>query len=348
MSTGVLGRQGPLRDQDRVSPAEAWQRSSRPRERRGLHSQRLAAGAAAPRSGLGRGVAPLAILLALVLGLLVIVERQRVADPYLVEGALPPLETALDQRLREREALLAEQARLVEALAPTQEALRSIESEVGYLAKEAAQVRDRLDAEARQSGALAERLAGVVDDRDRLAAAVDRLLASQEALAARLEAIETANAAAAGSTSGDDGVPSSEAAEDVGDAAGTPQAATGGVGGVGGEAGGAAAGAGRFLTFGNGPNTVGQGVEAYRAGDYQLAARIWGSLAADGDRRGQFYLGSLLFEGRLGPPDRVMAYVWLDRAAEAGYLPAIEMRRRVRALMSDEEFERAQAIQSNS
>ena len=345
MATGVLGRKDPLRDQDPASPAEAWQRTSRPPERRARHGQRLATDAATPRSGLDRAVAPLAILLALVLGLLVIVERQRVADPHRVEGTLPPLETAQGRRLPEREALLAEQARLAEALTPTQEALRSIESEVGYLAKEAAQVRDRLDAEARHSGALAERLAGVVGDRDRLAAAVERLLASQEALAARLTAIESANAAAAGGAPSDDGVPSSESADGAGGAAGTPQAATGGLGG---EAGGGAAEAGRFITFGNGPNTVPQGVEAYRAGDYQLAARIWGSLAADGDRRGQFYLGSLLFEGRLGPPDRVMAYVWLDRAAEAGYLPAIEMRRRVRSLMSDEEFERAQAIQSNS
>ena len=341
MATGVLGRKDPLREHDPAPPAEAWQRTSRPLERRARHGQRLATGAATSRSGLDRAVAPLAILLALVLGLLVIVERQREADPHRVEGALPPLETAQDRRLQEREALLAEQARLSQALAPTHEALRSIESEVGYLAKEAANFRDRLDSEARQSGALAERLAGVAGDRDRLAAAVDRLLASQEALAARLTAIETANAAAPG----DDGVPSSESAEDVGGAAGTPQAATGGLGG---EAGGRAAEAGRFITFGNGPNTVPQGVQAYRAGDYQLAARIWRSLAADGDMRGQFYLGSLLFEGRLGPPDRVMAYVWLDRAAEAGYLPAIEMRRRVRALMSDEEFERAQAIQSNS
>jgi hypothetical protein len=343
MATGVLGRKDPLRDQDPASAAEAWQRTSSSPERRGRHRKRLATGAATSRSGLDRAVAPLAILLALVLGLLVIVERQRVADPHRVEGTLPPIETAQDRRLREREALLAEQARLAEALAPTQEALRSIESEVGYLAKEAAQVRDRLDAEARQSGALAERLAGVVGDRDRLAAAVERLLASQEALAARLTAIETANAAAAGEAPGDDQMlPSSEPADGVGDAVGTPQAATGGVGG---EAGG---GAGRFVTFGNGPHTAADGVGAYRAGDYQLAARIWRPLAADGDRRSQFYLGSLLFEGRLGPSDRVMAYVWLDRAAEAGYLPAIEMRRRVRALMSDEEFERAQAIQSNS
>ena len=68
----------------------------------------------------------------------------------------------------------------------------------------------------------------------------------------------------------------------------------------------------------------------------------------NGDMRAQFYLGSLLFEGRLGQTDLVMAYVWLKRSVDSGYLPAIEMRRRVRASMSEEEYERALALQSNS
>ncbi len=107
----------------------------------------------------------------------------------------------------------------------------------------------------------------------------------------------------------------------------------------------------RLTTFdedgGSPGDTVATGVDAYNAGDFAAAEQIWGALAAAGDRRAQFYLGSLLFEGRSAPPDRVMAYVWLSRSVDAGYLPAIDMRRRVRAAMSEAEYEAALAIEAN-
>ena len=42
-----------------------------------------------------------------------------------------------------------------------------------------------------------------------------------------------------------------------------------------------------------------------------------------------------------------MAHVWLSRSVDAGYLPAIEVRRQVRAAMSEAEYEEALAIQAD-
>ena len=340
----------------------------------------------APPIRLDRYIALLAILLAFVLGLLIISEQQRAVDPNRIEGRVPPPEELLDRLARERQALLEEQTRLAEALAPTEQALRSVESEVGALAKEAARLHDLLGAEASQSRELAERVAAVEADRDRLAAQVDRMMASQNALTARLAEIEARAAPepdaeplpepAAG---GDDETIEPEPAvlpeadqsllpelleAPASDVAGSlllldraPDTASGLPMGV--DAGGPDAAAtaplsgrqsGRMITFDvdGERHTAASGVEAYRAGDYQKAGRIWRSLAMSGDMRAQFYLGSLLFEGRLGQTDLVMAYVWLKRSVDSGYLPAIEMRRRVRAAMSEEEYERALALQSNS
>ena len=103
----------------------------------------------------------------------------------------------------------------------------------------------------------------------------------------------------------------------------------------------------RLTTFGSDDATVEDGIEAYRAEDYATAEQIWGALAAAGDRRAQFYFGSLLFEGRTGPPDRVMAHVWLSRSVDNGYLPAIEFRRQVHAAMSEADYEEALAIEAD-
>jgi TPR repeat protein len=342
----------------------------------------------APPIRLDRYIALLAILLAFVLGLLIISEQQRALDPNRIEGTVPPPEELLDRLARERQALLEEQTRLAEALAPTEQALRSVESEVGALAKEAARLHDLLGAEAMQSRELAQRVAAVEADRDRLSAKVDSMMASQEALAARLAEIEARAApapdteplpepAAGGgeviepepTVLPDDDqsllpellqAPASDVAGPLlrGQAAGTGtiSAAESSAMSVA-DGGGPDASAadppsgrqtGRMITFEGERQTAADGVEAYRAGEYQQAGRIWRSLAMNGDMRAQFYLGSLLFEGRLGQTDLVMAYVWLKRSVDSGYLPAIEMRRRVRASMSEEEYERALALQSNS
>ncbi len=207
-------------------------------------------------------------------------------------------------------------------------------------------------------------------DRDELAAKVDRLMATQEALTVRLREIEASTAAPeplTEPTAGGD--PSTEPASSDGaqddrsslpevlealayDAADLLQprsvredldAQSNDVTGAAGTSGEAVTAllnggqAGRMITFDDARYTAADGVEAYRAGDYDLAGRIWRSLAMSGDMRAQFYLGSLLFEGRLGHPDRVMAYGWLKLSVDSGYLPAIEMRRRIRSSMSEAE-----------
>lgn len=331
----------------------------------------------APPIRLDRYIALLAILLAFVLGLLIISEQQRALDANLIEGTLPPPEELIDRLARERQALLDEQIRLAEALEPTEQALRSVESEVGALFKEAERFRDLLGAEAVQFRELAQRVAVVEADRDRLAAKVDSMMASQDALAARLAEIESRAAPASDvepppePAAGGEPEPSERPDDDrsllpellvapAGDLAGlllhgsdqnTDQRSSASAAvGPDDPAGGPSSGrqSGRMITFDDERLTAADGVEAYRAGEYQQAGRIWRPLAMTGDMRAQFYLGSLLFEGRLGQADLVMAYVWLKRSVDSGYLPAIEMRRRVRAAMSEEEYERALALQSNS
>jgi TPR repeat protein len=292
----------------------------------------------APPIRLDRYIALLAVLLAFVLGLLIISEQQRAADPNRVEGTVPPVETLLDHFERERLALLAEQARVAEALAPTERALRSVESEVGELAKEAELFRDMLGDEAAQSLELAQRIAVVEADRNRLLAKVEDLTTSQQTLASRLAEIEAKIASpSAGDQSGQQSAATASNDQQATSEVPAPP-----------DSGSEALQSGRMVTFDQGATTTADGVEAYRAGDYALAERIWRSLALQGDARAQFYVGSLLFEGRTAPPDLVMAYVWLKRSVDSGYLPAIEMRRRVRAMMSEEEYERALAVQSNS
>jgi TPR repeat protein len=105
---------------------------------------------------------------------------------------------------------------------------------------------------------------------------------------------------------------------------------------------------GRLITFNSNGGTVADGVQAYRAGDFSTAERIWGALAASGDPRAQFHFGALMYEGGTSEPDLVMAHVWLSRAVDGGHLPAIELRRRVRAAMSEAQYQEALAIQTTS
>ena len=103
----------------------------------------------------------------------------------------------------------------------------------------------------------------------------------------------------------------------------------------------------RLITFNGSDGTAADGVQAYRDGDFVMAERIWGALAARGDPRAQFHFGALMYEGRTTEPDLVMAHVWLSRAVDGGHLPAIELRRRVRAAMSEAQYQEALAIQTN-
>ena len=92
--------------------------------------------------------------------------------------------------------------------------------------------------------------------------------------------------------------------------------------------------------------TVADGKQAYLEGDFERAREIWQRLADIGDPRAQFHLGSLLFEGRLGEPDLVDAYVLLSKSISGGFGPAVAMRGRVRQAMSSQELSEATRLSS--
>jgi len=64
------------------------------------------------------------------------------------------------------------------------------------------------------------------------------------------------------------------------------------------------------------------GREAYLAEDYQEAARVWQSMAVDGDPRAQFSLGQLYLEGLGVEKDEAESARWFRFAAEQGLAPA--------------------------
>ena len=64
------------------------------------------------------------------------------------------------------------------------------------------------------------------------------------------------------------------------------------------------------------------GQQAYDAGRYEAARRIWAPLAADGDARAQLGLGFLDDLGKDTPRQPRSAFMWYLRAAEAGLAEA--------------------------
>jgi TPR repeat protein len=64
------------------------------------------------------------------------------------------------------------------------------------------------------------------------------------------------------------------------------------------------------------------GMEAYRAQEYAKAAELWGPAAEKGDPAAQYYLGSLLAEGKGLTHDDAAAFRWFMRAASQGHAGA--------------------------
>ncbi len=65
-----------------------------------------------------------------------------------------------------------------------------------------------------------------------------------------------------------------------------------------------------------------QGWRAYERQDYDVAALAWEQVAARGDLRAQFLLGTMHFEGKGMPVDRASAARCFRSSAERGYAPA--------------------------
>lgn len=64
------------------------------------------------------------------------------------------------------------------------------------------------------------------------------------------------------------------------------------------------------------------GMEAYRTQKYAKAAELWGPAAEKGDPAAQYYLGSLLAEGKGLAHDDAAAFRWFLRAANQGHAGA--------------------------
>jgi TPR repeat protein len=64
------------------------------------------------------------------------------------------------------------------------------------------------------------------------------------------------------------------------------------------------------------------GKQAYLAGDYSEAFRIWQPLARDGDKFAQFSLGDLYFEGNGVEQDQAASARYFALSADQGYAPA--------------------------
>ena len=75
--------------------------------------------------------------------------------------------------------------------------------------------------------------------------------------------------------------------------------------------------------------TVADGISAYNAGDYTRAHRIWKKLAAQGNPQAQYFLGSILFEGKGVPKNLEEAREWFEIAHRNGFTRADLMIRRV-------------------
>jgi TPR repeat protein len=89
-------------------------------------------------------------------------------------------------------------------------------------------------------------------------------------------------------------------------------------------------------------DTVADGLRAYDAGDYAVAARIWGALAEEGNAMAQLGLAGLYRQGIGVPRDLVEAYVWFDLAAAQGRRGAQERRHELAAELTSEQLAEAE------
>ncbi|MGV8960132.1 MAG: sel1 repeat family protein [Stenotrophomonas sp.] len=80
-----------------------------------------------------------------------------------------------------------------------------------------------------------------------------------------------------------------------------------------------------------------RGMDLYQRGDYADAMRSFQQAARYADKASQAMVAEMLWTGTGVAVDRPRAYVWIDLAAERGYLPLVAIRERYwKALSKDE------------
>jgi TPR repeat protein len=82
-------------------------------------------------------------------------------------------------------------------------------------------------------------------------------------------------------------------------------------------------------------------VRAYQAGDYATAGRLWRRIAEAGGARAEYHLGTMCYEGRLGPPDLAAAYAWVSRAVAGGETRAAGFLAQITSEMTPGQLEEA-------
>lgn len=83
------------------------------------------------------------------------------------------------------------------------------------------------------------------------------------------------------------------------------------------------------------------GLDAYKRGDYEYAARYFHWAARFADKASQAMLGSMYWSGQGVPQDRVLGCAWMDLAAERGYPNWVAFRERYWNELSADERKRA-------
>ncbi|WP_305804812.1 sel1 repeat family protein [Stenotrophomonas sp. YIM B06876] len=84
-----------------------------------------------------------------------------------------------------------------------------------------------------------------------------------------------------------------------------------------------------------------RGMELYQRGDYAGAMRSFQMAARFADKAAQAMLAEMLWTGTGTAVDRPLAYVWIDLAAERGYLPLVAIRERYWEALGEDERARA-------
>lgn len=90
-----------------------------------------------------------------------------------------------------------------------------------------------------------------------------------------------------------------------------------------------------------------QGLDAYAQGDFTTAMQRFRKAAEFGDKASQAIVGEMLWSGKGGERDQVMALVWMDVAAEREYPRFVDTRNRYWNALTPAERQRARNLADN-